>query len=454
MVMPLNKSLTSILVAFSIGLVSCTKSQENVQQIEIKSAPKKSPQKSGLAILQGYTNEATTQFSILHLKKRRPRFFVRSYESLANFKTKPIDVKRVEMPHSEWAISRIKVSNLRKNKTYRLEVWDKKKFRKLDQREFGTLDLSRSKVKILIAGCFKLNRAYRQADMWREALSHQPDLIILNGDTAYANGRPGFWTGTNPESIWNDYVQWRQGLDLYYQYKLTPTLATWDDGDYGRKDGDRDFKFRNVSKTIFDSFFPQVADGKQLVEGPGIAKLFRGFGLDIFLLDARSFRSPRGESPQTQWGQKQERWLLTRLSQSIRPSFLVQGDQFFGGHHPFDSYEGQRPLSFLNMMERIKKVPKPVAFFSGDRHLTELMALKAPEWPYPSFEFTTSALHANTYKGTLDKYPNPRQIYGVDGIKNYGTLDVTTNVSSAQVRIRAWGPLSKKLYDQNYILKR
>ena len=105
-------------------------------------------------------------------------------------------------------------------------------------------------------------------------------------------------------------------------------------------------------------------------------------------------------------------------------------------------------------MKQIKRLRKPVAFFSGDRHLTELSALKPPEWPYPSFEFTTSALHAQTYKGTLKKHPNPRQIYGYDGIQNYGFLDVTTENRNAQVRIRAWAPRSKKLYEQTYLLKR
>ena len=390
----------------------------------------------------------------MHKKSEKPQFFIRSFEDLSNFQTKPIEVKRTVMPHSSWAISLVKVSNLRPKKNYRLEVWTQNKFQLLDLREFSTLDLNTERVKILMAGCFKLNRTYRQTKMWNEALSHKPDMIILNGDTVYASGRPGFFVSTNPETIWNDYVNWRRHMELFYRPKLTPTLATWDDGDYGRKDGDRDFRYKDTSKTIFRAFFPQLPDGRNLSSGPGVSQMLRAFGLDIFLLDARTFRSPKGDKAQTQWGRKQEQWLLKKLNLSLRPSFLVQGDQFFGGHHPFDSYEGQRPLSFRSLMNQIKKIPKPVAFFSGDRHLTELMALRPPEWPYQSFEFTTSALHANTYKGTNSKYPNPRQIYGVDGVQNYGTLDVSASGPSAQVRIRAWGPNNLKLYDQVMYLKR
>ena len=44
---------------------------------------------------------------------------------------------------------------------------------------------------------------------------------------------------------------------------------------------------------------------------------------------------------QTHFGAEGERWLSEQLAQSKEPTFLVSGDQFFGGYHPFESYRGQ-----------------------------------------------------------------------------------------------------------------
>ena len=456
----LLRSLSFIILTFGLA---CTQSKdartgdpappETAQETEDKQTIYKK-EKQGLPILQGYTNANSAQFSVLHKKGVKLNYFIRSFETLSNFKSKPIEIKKTKMPHSSYVVSRLTVRNLRPLVNYTLEIWTENKFQLLDSREFSTMNFGTSKVKILMAGCFKLNKTYQQTKMWNEALSHSPDLIILNGDNVYASEITGLFTSVNSDSIWADYVNWRRHMSFYFRPRLTPTLAIWDDGDYGSKDGDRSFPFKQVSKVIFEAFFPQEPDGVSLIEGPGLSKMLRAFGLDIFLLDARSFRSPKGETAQTQWGLQQEQWLLTRLNKSLNPSFLIQGDQFFGGHHPFESYEGQRPLSFRNLMEEIKKVPKPVAFFSGDRHLTELMVLKQPEWPYPSFEFTTSAMHANTYEGSNSKYPNPRQLYGVDGTQNYGILEVNTDGPNAQVHISAWGINNLKLYEQVMQLKR
>ena len=45
----------------------------------------------------------------------------------------------------------------------------------------------------------------------------------------------------------------------------------------------------------------------------------------------------------THWGYQQEKWLTRELSRNNKPAWLIQGDQFFGAYHRFESYEKRPP---------------------------------------------------------------------------------------------------------------
>lgn len=453
--------LTRIILLLSLSFFTASCSQNPISSSKTSNPDNQSAQNNlslvtdgqGLSILQGFTTDEKAQFSILHPKSLRPLIFVRSFEDLKNFRPKPIEVKRFELPESDWAVSVVDVFSLRPNQNYKLEVWTRNKFRKLDERTFSTLDLNKKIAKILVAACMDVDPKYQQKKMWTEALSQKPDLLFILGDSIYGSQSNYVSTLT----MWDDFVLSRRTLELYRADPLVPTLSTWDDHDYGMKDGDRSFPLKEQALNIYSAFFPQTADDKYMIEGPGLAHMFSAFGFNFYFLDGRSFRSPAKKSPdgegETQWGAEQEAWLLKRVQQSNKASFLIQGDQFFGAYHKYESYEGQRPKSFKQMMGKLSHQKAPLMFISGDRHLTEVMGLKSGTWPYDTFEFTSSAIHARTYPGSFKEFPNPRQLKGVDGIQNYGILKIRTDGKTAFVRAQAYGPNKKKLFQEDFKIK-
>src|SRR5690606_28683895 len=108
-----------------------------------------------------------------------------------------------------------------------------------------------------------------------------------------------------------------------------------------------------------------------LVYGPGIASRLNLRGMHFTFLDDRSFRdndNPDGEH----FGPEQEEWLFQDLKTSQLPTWIISGDQFFGGYHKYDSYEGNHPRAFENFLKQLKEIPTPFVFVSGDRHMTEV----------------------------------------------------------------------------------
>src|SRR5690606_37851004 len=135
------------------------------------------------------------------------------------------------------------------------------------------------------------------------------------------------------------------------------------------------------------------------------------------------------------------------LTAAKLPAWLINGDQFFGAYHPFESYEGQHPESFRRMMAELKKTRLPMAFLSGDRHLTEIMSIEPAQLGYRTYEVTTSAIHAKTFPGSFKKDPNPRQLVGKDGTFNYLVLK-TRAEKGLRFTAAVFGPAGRTLFEK------
>jgi alkaline phosphatase D len=324
-----------------------------------------------------------------------------------------------------------------------------------DARELRTLDAKKSRVRFAVASCMDDVYANEQAGMWTDLLSRSPDLIFLIGDNVYADRPTIPGVGTLPEVLWKRYAETRDLLAIFRAPLLVPILAVWDDNDYGANNGDRTYRFRNKSREVFESFFAQAAIPGVLERGPGVSSRLAAFGQQFFLMDDRSFRAPPlAKNHQTHWGKEQERWLYQHLGRGAAPAWVLNGDQFFGAYHRFESYERLHPSSFRAFLAQLRKLPTPVVLVSGDRHLTELMAIGEQETGYRTFELTTSAIHAKTYPDPWTATPNPRQIAGAANVFNYAIVDSEAVPGGLEFTVTAYGPGGKILYERELRVNR
>lgn len=349
-----------------------------------------------LSILQGITNSKEVEFSIIANKGALLRFELRSESGDI---IAPDETKIVTRDFSDFAIHKI-VFTRDVSKEFNLYVYQNEKV--VDQRLVGRGQKEQSKLKLVVASC--LNDFFADHfKIWDQVAKENPEYLLLIGDNVYATRTgPAVAIETDPEIIWKRYMDIRLTLPLYYQQKLIPTHAVWDDNDYGKKDADRTFSHKEASKEIFEAFWAQDLSDDDWSKGYGVGGLLSLGDYNLYFLDSRSFRSPSKQ--ESHLGLDQTAWLYSKLREEASPSFIIKGDQFFGGYHNFDSFEGSHPEDFNNFVNELKGIPTPFIFLSGDRHMSEIMQFPRSLFGKPSFEITSSPLHARIFN-TEDKNP-------------------------------------------------
>jgi hypothetical protein len=294
-----------------------------------------------------------------------------------------------------------------------------------DKRSFHSLDLNKRRARLAVASCMDDKYKVEQAKIWSQLLRQKPDVILLIGDNVYVD-RGAETPNITADFIWKRYAETRASLALFQADPLIPVMAVWDDHDFAKNDGDRTFALKDETREVFFTFFAQKKIAPQLERGPGISAWWSAFGVHFAFLDDRTFRSPNGlDIPdQTHFGSEQENWLGQQLASTREPVFLISGDQFFGGYHGFESFEGSHPKSFAKQLEEWKKTKAPLLFVSGDRHLTEILKVPAARLGYPTYELTSSGIHAKMFNDAFVRNPSPQQLIGVAGQMNYMIVEV------------------------------
>ncbi len=429
------------------------------------------PKRSGLKlarvpVFQGATGETSTQINVLTEKSTEVDVLLWN-ESTGEF------IESTASPtstrdFSPFAITNYKYDNLSPGISYRLEIVNRQGML-LDFRHFKTLKPATTKLHFALVSCMNDFVVEPQETMWQGVVSQKPEVMFWIGDLVYSDRTSMGKQDADPKQLWERYVETRRRLPIFYVEQLIPTFTVWDDHDMGQGDGTAAYSHIGEAAKIFRTFFPQDPVQGTLGVGPGLSAEISLVGQRFYLLDDRSFRSPtvnpkgRDGKPapiyreedkknQAHLGAKQEEWLLSRLKMNDQPAWLFMGDQFFGGYHPFESYQGSHPKAFANFLKMIRPVKAPLIFASGDRHLTEIIKVPREVLGYPTFEITSSGIHATLYRGALLKDPSPNQWVGKDGVYNYTIVNSEVKKRGLGLEATALGPNAEVLYEKKWDL--
>jgi alkaline phosphatase D len=366
-----------------------------------------------LSIVQGVTGPREVEFSVLAPQNRSLRFELRNPDGEI---IRPEEMKTIDRSFSPYVVH--KLLFLRDvSKDYNLFIFEGDAL--VDQRLIGKGQLDKSRLRAAVASCMN-DHEKQHFGIWATLAARAPEHLFLIGDNVYTD-RKGE-TGdipTTPEIIWRRYVETRLTLPVFFQDKLIPIHALWDDHDYGVNDGDSSFEHRRASQEVFEAFWAQDLSTEIWTKGPGVAGLLSLGDFNLYFLDGRSFRSPQASGKHL--GLDQEAWLLGKLKEESNPSLLVKGDQFFGGYHDKDSFEGRHPKDFSHFVAELRKLKTPFNFISGDRHLSEIMQFPRSLFGTPSFEITSSPIHA-IVQGKED-VENPWRVVAETDHVNFTMID-------------------------------
>lgn len=344
-----------------------------------------------LSILQGVTNTKEVEFSVVAPKKQELRFELRSAEGeIIN----PDETKVVSRDFSDHVVHKL-IFTRDPLKEYNLYAFSGTTV--VDQRLVGRGQKEVSKLRLAVASC--MNDFYSDNfKIWEVLAQKNPEYLLMIGDNVYADvSSPTTTQVTDPEIIWKRYMDVRLSLPIYFQQKLIPVHAVWDDHDYGLNNGDGTFPHKEASKEIFDAFWAQDLSDDDWSKGHGVGGLLSLGDFNLYFLDGRTYRSKDAEK--SHLGLEQTAWFYSKLREEATPSFIIKGDQFFGGYHKFESFEGNHANDFQQFVTELRKIDTPFVFMSGDRHLSEIMQFPRSLFGKPSFEITSSPIHSKTFSG-------------------------------------------------------
>lgn len=162
---------------------------------------------------------------------------------------------------------------------------------------------------LAVASCAKW-----QADpvqpLWYVVAAERPAFQLLLGDTAYVDS-------TAREDLWAIQIAQRRVPSYAHALRHVPTLAIWDDHDYGPNDSDGTAAGKEESLATWQELWANPAYGTESV--PGVFATFRYGDVEVFLTDGRYHRSPNftpdGDG-KTFLGQGQLAWLVDAVARS------------------------------------------------------------------------------------------------------------------------------------------
>lgn len=277
--------------------------------------------------------------------------------------------------------------------------------------------------------------------IWNTIAAANPEMFIFMGDNIYASS-------SSQKPIAEQYRK----LDLISDYRSLrekiPFLATWDDHDFGFRDGGTDWQGKDKAQKDFLNYWIYVKNSIPLEQG-GIyhSKIIgpKKQTVQIIMLDTRYFRSPLKEKPgqegtamdyepqeegtllgETQWG-----WLEEQLKRPAKIRFIVTSIQLIANEPKFEKWDNfpKERQRFFDLLRKTKA--KNVIILSGDRHIASIASLPLKNYG-TLHEVTSSSLNRpNNYDDKDPHYLGP--VYNQE---NFGLakIDWKKNIVTAEIR--------------------
>lgn len=272
--------------------------------------------------------------------------------------------------------------------------------------------------------------------LWDDVLAASPDLWVWLGDNIY---------GDTPDTAVLRAKYRRQDADTGYAAlkAVLPIVGTWDDHDYGRNNGGKEFTAKAGSQHVTLDFLGEPAGSPRRARA-GIYESYtygpRGRRVKLILLDTRYHRDALPTYGQTSsgdvLGEEQWAWLERELTTGDAQVHLIASSiQVVPTQHRFEKW-ANFPQARDRLLELVATTRAPgVVFLSGDRHFAEISRLDDPRVGYPLYEITSSGM---THAWEQASEANRHRLGSLLREINFGTVSFdwsrTRVIVTAQVR--------------------
>lgn len=296
---------------------------------------------------------------------------------------------------------------------------------------------------------------HRPCPIWQTIGDYQPDLLLLLGDTVYADVLDGRLTPATPARIQQAYDQLARDPGFTGLRDKVPMLAIWDDHDFGNNDAGSEWEHKRVSAEIFHDFFG-TPDDSPLRQQTGVyqARIFGPVGqrVQVIMLDTRYFRSSLTKAknrlpgftalpylPQTGptaklLGDAQWDWLEQQLRQPAEIRLLASSIQVLSNEHPFEKW-GNFPEERARLFELIRKTgASGLLILSGDRHLGDI-SVSDQYIDYPLYDITASGFNQGRQSWRVHE-PNPYRVAGLPYGNHFGAIEIDWSQKPPRLKLQ------------------
>lgn len=398
---------------------------------------------SGLSILQGYTNETTTQLSVDVPEQINCVYHLKDIQT--NKVIQPDSVTPVNLVKSSTRVDKVKFSGLHLNHQYKLTVTETKKNEVLDQRFLKTVDLNKKDARIGLMSCMNDGKSALKK-MWPSAEAANLDYLFFVGDAVYGD----FLFLRGPKYLWSRFVNSRKKIPFYHWKHLKPVLGVWDDHDFGKNNAGGEYKHKNYSYHIFKTFFAQDPDGSGLKNGYANSFLFQAFEQNFAFYDNRYYRNlPNPDSSKGFLGLDQINWMSSAVAKYTKPTIVLSGSPMFGRFDKMSSYQSNAAEELEYFIKKVQSWNTPTLFVGGDLHYSEVSHIDRGLLGYNSYELISSCMHSNT-KSAL--YDNPNTTTNAHLDENFMVLQKKSGTAEAVWKLSCVGAESQLAFEQDLII--
>ncbi|UPL47995.1 alkaline phosphatase D family protein [Hymenobacter sublimis] len=276
-------------------------------------------------------------------------------------------------------------------------------------------------LRIAFGSC---NRHDLPQPLWDDIARDKPNVWIWLGDNIYGDSDDPAVLKAKYEAEFNNpgYRSLRE--------QGTAIIGTWDDHDYGRNDGDKNYPFKAQNQQLALDFLQEPAGSpRRQQEGMYAAYEYQAGKkkVKVILLDDRYFQDPLTRDAQQVYhpnptgdvlGEAQWQWLRQQLQHSDADAHIIaSGIQFLPQEHRFEKW-ANFPAARRRFLELLASTQaKGVVLISGDRHIGEVSKVPVPGVPYPVYEVTSSGLTHPATHNTSE--PNQYRVSPLVNDKHY-----------------------------------
>lgn len=236
-------------------------------------------------------------------------------------------------------------------------------------------DYNQNITRIAFGSC---NYQYKEAEIFKQIVSFEPDLWIWLGDMMYIDQGEVYeeTEEITQKTLKQQYniLEKNKAITEFRMYDI-PTTGVWDDHDYYKDNAgcDADPSITKLSKKYFLDFL-NVSKKDIRYKRKGNYSSYelkspcKKYSVKIFLLDVRSFRTSMDILGRKQW-----KWLVNGLKKSCADiNILASGSQILSNRSNNESWNGAVSRhKIVNMLKSIKKFN--TIFISGDPHYSSIV---------------------------------------------------------------------------------